>query len=587
MQSKYIMVQKNNWIDERFTLLFSKFGNRQFTREEAFDFLKEKIPAETTNTIDQFFYELKKQDKLLVIEDEFDKRKKTYSLKMGIEGELTKDKLISLLKKAADLIRTRVDYKFILILLFLRRISDEWKSEYDKVKNKLISDGYSEEIAKEEAKNKEYHKFDYDFDLLWDNLTLDITKLPENLSKALKMVSEKNTELRYLFSSTDFLQFTQNRDNLEILRQLVELFSSHNLMKTSNDILGDAYEWILYYFAPDKAKEGEVYTPREVIKLMYHVLDPNCKNGRIRIYDCGSGSSGMLIEGNTYILKKHPENANKVSFYGQEFNPSTYALGLMNVYIHGIRDTKIALGDTLMHPKDFGENVTGTLPKFDYICSNPPWNQDGYDENTLKKGDFVDRFSFGFSTNQSADWIWMQHILFSLTETGKAGVVIDNGCLFRGGKEGAIRQKVLEADLIEAIVLLPEKLFYNTGAPGAILFFNQNKPKERKNKIIFINASSEFDKHESVRKLNQLKDKNLETISKTIREFKDVKDLAHVVSLEEIKKNDYNLNVTLYIFPEEKKEVIDIQQELREEQEVIKELEQVDKKLAGYLRELY
>lgn len=139
------------------------------------------------------------------------------------------------------------------------------------------------------------------------------------------------------------------------------------------------------------------------------------------------------------------------------------------------------------------------VKQFNVVIANPPWNQDGYSEETLKKGEFwKQRFNYGFIPNQSADWAWIQHMLASARDSdgGRVGIVIDNGCLFRGGKEQAVRSKALE--LMECVILLPEKLFYNTGAPGAILIFNKNKPKERKDKVLFINASQEYEQHPDV-----------------------------------------------------------------------------------------
>jgi len=223
------------------------------------------------------------------------------------------------------------------------------------------------------------------------------------------------------------------------------------------------------------------------------------------------------------------------------------------------------------------------------VLTNPPWNQDGYDENTVKRGEFVrERFPFGFTTRQSADWLWIQHLLASAKEeTGRIAVVIDNGALFRSGREKAIRKGVLEADWLEAVLLLPEKLFYNTGAPGAILVFRKNKPEERKGRVLFINASQEFEPHPTVRKLNRLGDAHIQKIVETYREFREEEGFSRVVPLEEIREeNDYNLNVTLYVYPKEEEEQIDIPAEWRAIQDINQKLKEVEEKIAGYLKEL-
>ncbi|MEM2112466.1 MAG: N-6 DNA methylase, partial [Candidatus Bathyarchaeia archaeon] len=425
--------------------------------------------------------------------------------------------------------------------------------------------------------------FDLPDEFLWEKIRLDPARLPENLSKAMKTLAERNPELRSIFEQVDFVQFTSSRENAEILRQLVELFSAHSLYHVSPDILGDAYEWILSYFAPQKAKEGEVYTPREVIKLIVEILDPEPGES---VYDPACGSGGMLISAYQHVENEQgKEAADKLFLYGQEASPKTLSLATMNVYIHDIRNANLQMGDTLLYPK-FKEKET--IKQFDVVIANPPWNQDGYPEEVLKRGEFWQRrFSYGFASKQSADWIWIQHMLASAKEdTGRVGVVIDNGCLFRGGKEMAIRKAILEANLIETVILLPEKLFYNTGAPGAIIILNKNKPADRKDKVLFINASREYEKHPDVRKLNRLGEENIKKIVEAYRNFAEIEGFSKVVSLEKIKENDYNLNVTLYVFPEEEVEEIDVEKEWQELKAIENELAEVERKIEGYLREL-
>jgi type I restriction enzyme M protein len=224
------------------------------------------------------------------------------------------------------------------------------------------------------------------------------------------------------------------------------------------------------------------------------------------------------------------------------------------------------------------------------VVANPPWNQDGYDESVLKKGEFWrERFGFGFVPRQSADWAWIQHMLASAKDDGsRVGIVIDNGCLFRGGKERAVRSAVLSEknDLVECVILLPEKLFYNTGAPGAIIIFNKHKPVERKGKILFVNASKEFEQHPEVRKLNILGLKNIEKIAGAYRSFGEEKGFSRVVGLDEIRQNDYNLNVTLYVMAEEEGEQIDIAKEFTELKELERQRQEVASKLEGYVSEI-
>jgi len=398
----------------------------------------------------------------------------------------------------------------------------------------------------------------------------------------MKVLAEHNPDLKDVFENIDFLQFTMSRENAEILRQLVELFSTYTLHPVSPDILGDAYEWILRYFAPQKAKEGEVYTPREVIRLLVELLDP--KPGET-VYDPACGSGGMLIISHKYVEKNYgKEEVDKLFLYGQEVNHKTLALAKMNIYIHDIRNANLQLGDTLLYPKfKKGEEYK----KFDMVIANPPWNQNGYGEVVLRKAEFWnERYSYGFPPEQSADWAWIQHMLASAKEDGRVGIVIDNGALFRGGRERAIRSSVLEKNLVDAVILLPEKLFYNTGAPGALIILRKSKPRERKGKVFFINASREYEPHPDVRRLNRLSEENIKNISRVYRKFKEKKGFSRIVSLEEIKSNNYNLNVTLYVFPEEEIEKIDVAKEWKEVLKMNKELEALEGRIERYLKEL-
>jgi len=586
-----------DWIDKRYEILWKSFQSNPFRLEEA----AIKLGKGTSGIKDErdevvvVLSELRKEGMVKVEFDPKDARKRIYRLKskkdmisdtLSIDkGKITRSELERILKSAADLIRTRVDYSFILVLLFYKRMSDKWETEYQIAYKEAIADGLSGEEAKKEAKNSAYHDYNIPEEFLWNNLRKkDPARVPENFSAAMKAIAETNPDLKTVFENIDFVQFTTSRENAEILRQLIELFSEKSLHNVSPDILGDAYEWILRYFAPQKAKEGEVYTAREVIKLIVGMLDP--KPGQ-SVYDPACGSGGMLISSYRHVKDNlGKDSANKLFLYGQEANHKTLALAKMNLNIHDIINANIVYGDTLNSPKFKDES--GEMDTFDIVIANPPWNQDGYDEEVLRKGEFWSkRFGYGFPPRQSADWAWIQHMLASADrENGKVGVVIDNGCLFRGGKEKTIRSKVVEKDLIETIILLPEKLFYNTGAPGAIIILNKNKPDFKKDKIQFINASKEFESHPEVRKLNRLGDKNIEKIVKAYKSSDEQKGFSELIEKEKIKENDYNLNVTLYVYPEEEVEEIDIAKEWKDIKSINQKLSETEEKIANYLKEL-
>jgi type I restriction enzyme M protein len=491
---------------------------------------------------------------------------------------ISRDELNSLVDRAADIIRTATDYKFILVLLLLKRISDTWQEEFEEKKQEFMK-YLDEKSAEKEAENEVYHTFNLKRDLLWDRITQDIKKLPENLSNALIKIAELNPELKGVIDRYSFLSFT-TQEHREKLRQLVELFNLYNFSNkyVSSDIVGDAYEHILYRFAPTKAKEGEVYTPREVIELLVNILDP--KPGE-SVYDPACGSGGMLIISHKYVREKYGREE-KLLLYGQEYNPEIYALCKLNLVAHGITDAFIEFGDSLLYPR-FTEG--GRLKQFDVVIANIPWNQDGYGEETLKKADFKERF-FDYPPNNTADWAWIQHMLASVKENGRVGLVVDNGCLFRGGAERTIRSKIIEKDWIECVILTPEKLFYNTGAPGAIIIFRKNKPQERRNKILFINASNEYIPHPSVRRLNMLSKENINKIVEAYRKFADISGFSKVVDILEVKRNNYNLNVTLYVMPVEEKEQIDISKEFQELMKIEEERKKVTENLKQILEQI-
>lgn len=315
--------------------------------------------------------------------------------------------------------------------------------------------------------------------------------------------------------------------------------------------------WILNYFAPQKAKEGENYTPQEIVRLVVNLLD--IKNGST-VLDPALGSGTMLIESWRYVREKEDSDV-ELMLYGQERNEIMGIIAKMNLILHDIKNCEILIGDSLANPR---------FPACDYVIANPPWNQD-YNVSALKEDPRVKKIyitfaSDGFPSKQSMDWAWVQLMLYYANK--KVGIVLDNGALFRGGKEKKIRQEIVERDLIEAVVLLPEKLFYNTGAPGIVMVLNKNKPEERKGKVIFINASNEYEKHPEVRRLNRLGEEHIRKIVDAYREFKDIGGFAKVISLEKIKEKDYNLNVSLYVFPVTEEEEINLAEELKEFREI-------------------
>jgi type I restriction enzyme M protein len=586
-----------NWVKRRYIKLLSELKNKEFSFQEAVEVLS-KFFGDGEDQVKNILSELKKAGLLYVQRSAEDRREKIYKLielvdlfagggtmKMNnrfANSIITRDQLVSLLKQAADLIRTRVDYTFILFLLFYKAISDKWKREFEEKKKELLSKGWEESEAEIEAKNKTYHTFDFQEDYLWDNIRKDPQRITEKFSLAVKRLAELNPYYQDIFSQFDFHSFTNNPENAIILNQLVELFSKFSFEEISGDILGDAYEWILKYFAPTKAKEGEVYTPREVIRLIVEILDPEPGKS---IYDPALGSGGMLIVAYKYVEEKYgKEKADTLLLFGQEANAKTLALSKMNMLLHDIKNFHFALGDTLLFPK-FKEG--DSIRKFDYVIANPPWNQDGYDEENLKKGEYWrERFKYGFPTKQSADWAWIQHMLASAEENGKVAVVVDTGAVSRGGREKLIRQRIVEDDLVESVILLPERLFYNTGAPAVVIVFNKQKPEDKKGKILLINASKEF---VPGKKQNTLSTENIRKIVDAYRSFKDVEKFARVITIDEVREADYNLSPSRFVSIAEEESYRDISEiwaELEKLEEERKNVEEKIRKILGRIENI-
>jgi type I restriction enzyme M protein len=340
------------------------------------------------------------------------------------------------------------------------------------------------------------------------------------------------------------------------------------------DVLGNAYEYLLKQFnelAPQRA--GEFYTPREVVRVMVQILNPNEGD---EVYDPCCGSGGMLIVSHHYLATQG-KDPKKLFLYGTEINPDTWTMAKINVALHDL-EAEIKQGDTLADPK-FLEG--SGLKKFDIVITNPMWNQDGYKE--VVQNDRLGRFDYGTPPDGTADWAWIQHMLASLKPSGRMGIVLDQGALFRGGAEGQIRRKIVEDDLIECVVALPEKIFYNTGAPGCLIFLNKNKPKERKGKILFIYGAKGFEKQ---RNMNKLRDEDINKIVNAQKKFSDIPKYAGVVHLDKIRENDHNLSVTRYVDAFDEDEPVDVAQVWQQLKQLETERQAIDDKIKGHLKEL-
>jgi type I restriction enzyme M protein len=488
--------------------------------------------------------------------------------KLGAD-ELTPQEMEQLLWKAADILRGAVGPErygnYILPLLFFKRLSDVYVEEYQA----LLKRFGSEEIAA-----KKFHRFLIPEGCLWDDIRKFSQNLGQKLNDALAQIAKSNPLLEGVINRADF----NKQDELpqDRLIRLVEHFSQVKLgnADATPDILGNIYEYLLKKFnevAPKRA--GEFYTPREVVRAMVGVLDPDegCE-----IYDPCCGSGGMLIESHYHLVKKS-KDPKKLFLYGQEINGDTWAIAMMNVMLHDM-EAELHQGDSFADPKFI---VGSALKKFDIVIANPMWNQDGY--KSLMESDQFGRFVYGIAPNNRADWGWVQHMLSSLKPKGKMGIVLDQGALFRAGAEGKIRKKIIEKDLVECVVALPENLFYNTGAPGCLLFLNKNKPSERKGKVIFIYAAKGFEK---LKNMNQLQDENVERIAETFRDFTDVEKYAKVADFDIIRDNDGNLSIPRYAAVFDEEEPIDVSKTWVELTNTERERQLIQERLKKFLKDL-
>jgi type I restriction enzyme M protein len=496
--------------------------------------------------------------------------------------------LESWLWDAACVIRGPVDapkYKdYILPLIFFKRLSDVFEDEIKKLKEELGDEKTVKGLIKEDRNLVRFYIPD---GCTWNDIRKVSTNIGEKLTKALREIAKENPKLQGVIDIVDFNATVSGQRIIPDtkLSKLIEVISRHRLglEDTEPDILGRAYEYLLRKFAEGSGQSaGEFYTPKEVGWTMAYILDP--KEGE-EVYDPCCGSGGLLIK--CQLVLKEKKN-NKVSIplqmFGQEINHMTYAIAKMNMFIHDM-EGDIRIGDTLRNPR-FLEG--GTLKKFDIVITNPMWNQDGYTTD-FYESDTFNRFIFGFPPNNSADWGWIQHMFASLKPNGRMATVIDTGAVSRGSgsqgsnKEKEIRKKFVEGDFVEAVLLLPENLFYNTTAPGIVLILNKNKPKERKGKIMLINASKEFVKG---RPKNYIPDESIKKIAKAFHEWKEIEKFTKIVTNEEVAKNDYNLSPSRYVGNSEVEEYRDVDEILIELAEIEEERERIDKELNEIMQKI-
>ncbi|OGV69538.1 MAG: DNA methyltransferase [Lentisphaerae bacterium RIFOXYB12_FULL_65_16] len=505
--------------------------------------------------------------------------------------------LESWLWEAACVIRGPVDapkFKdYILPLIFLKRLSDVFD---DEVKHNAAEFGSEAMALKLIEQDHKLVRFFIPKVARWPEIARRTTGLGEYLTDAVRAVARENPRLNGVINVTDFNATQAGQRTLDDgrLTTLVQVLNAPDkrlgLDDVDRDLLGDAYEYLLRKFAEGQGSSaGEFLTPPEVGRLMALILDP--QPGQT-VYDSNCGSAGLLIKTHLRLVEKCgvrkngttrlPANLAPLRLFGQEINPATFAMARMNAVIHDM-EAEIALGDTMAAPKF--TSAEGALRRFDLVTANPMWNQKFPAANY--ENDTFDRFTRGVPPTSSADWGWVQHMDASLTDTGKLAVVLDTGAVSRGSgnqgsnKERDVRKAFVEADLVEAVFLLPENLFYNTTAPGIILVVNH--AKKHPGEILLVNGSKQFSKG---RPKNFLDDAHVAAMADAYLKWQPAEALAAVITKADAAKNDYNLSPSRYVSVGEQVEVLPLDEAVVELREAEEERDAADRELEKVLKKL-
>ena len=502
----------------------------------------------------------------------------------------TRKDIEQVLWNACDSFRGKIDssrYKdYILSMLFVKYLSDVSKERREGYIKQYDGDMRRVEraMSRERFAMDEQSTFDY----LYTNR--NDAEIGQKINVALNHIEEHNSgKLRNVFRAIDFnsqVDFGEPKEKNVTLRNLLEDFNGLDLRPSqlgSSDIIGDAYEYMIAMFASDAGKKGgEFFTPSQVSELVASLVQPKEND---RIYDPTCGSGGLLLK----AYKKVPSG--KVAIYGQELNAQTWALCTMNMFLHGVDDARIWQGDTLSNPQNVEND---NLMKFQVVVANPPFSLDKWDSGFLSeveadsKGkkkmsaelDPYHRFDWGVPPTSKGDYAFVLHMLSSLdAENGRMAVVLPHGVLFRGASEGKIRRQLVEMNLLDAVIGLPANLFYGTGIPACILVFKKNRTYRD---VLFIDASRDGN-FEKGKNQNILRDSDIERIVNAYQARQNEDKYSYVASFDEIKGNDFNLNIPRYVDTFEEEELVDIDEVQRNINNIEAELKQVQAQMKKYM----
>jgi type I restriction enzyme M protein len=490
----------------------------------------------------------------------------------------SQDEINAVAWKACDTFRGVVDpseYKnYILVMLFVKFLSDVWKDHYEEYQKEYGGDDVR--IQRKMERERFVLPKECNFETLYNKR--NEPNIGETINLVLEGIEEANkAKLEGVFRNIDFNSegnLGQTKDRNRRLKMLLEDFADPRLdLRPSRigkqDVIGNVYEYLIARFASDAGKKGgEFYTPAEVAILLAKLVQPQRGN---RICDPCAGSCSLLI----HVANEVQDH--NFSLFGQESNGSTWALSKMNLFLHGIDNARIEWGDTIGNPKLIEAD---RLTKFDIVVANPPFSLDKWGAETAS-ADAFNRFRRGVPPKSKGDYAFISHMVETTVEgTGKVGVIVPHGVLFRGGAEGKIRQAFIEENLLEAVVGLPSNLFFGTGIPAAILIFNKGKKDKD---VLFIDASREYQEGKNQNKLRQV---DIDRIFSAFKERKSIPKYAHLATLKELIENEFNLNISRFVDTFEEEDEIDIELVEAEIEKLEGELTIIRAKMKGYLKEL-